>query len=192
MPQSFIQRTKKIFSSEDSISTFIERRITVTKSSTDFIKKGDLFETYRKFCDSNSQRCHKRSELFDRLSELKYTTSVLKGYDVYRCMKVVDVDINSDGMDAMDEYNRISYELDEMRMENEKMQKQIYKLKGLQYKKGDIVMPKKLHLRSKIVTEFVYDNEEEEEADEEEADEEKEEEEEYEDDDEYEAMASML
>jgi len=186
MPDSFIRRTKQIFSSEDSISTFIERRIVVTELSTDYIKKGDLFETYKKFCDSNSQRCHKRSELFDRLSEMKYTTTILKGYDVYRFMKVIDVDINSDGMDAMNEYNRISYDLDESHRENERLQKQIYKLKGIQYKKGDIIMPKKLNLRSKHVTDFVYDIVEEED--------EEEEEEEYEDndDDEYEAMASML
>jgi phage/plasmid-associated DNA primase len=75
MPESFQIRTKQLFLNEDSVSTFIERRMIKTDSSKDFIKKGDLFEAYKTFCDSNSQRCHKRSELFDRLSELKYTTS---------------------------------------------------------------------------------------------------------------------
>jgi hypothetical protein len=49
MPESFKQRTKSVFSNEDSISTFIERRLILTESSKDHIKKGVLFEAYKTF-----------------------------------------------------------------------------------------------------------------------------------------------
>ena len=106
----------------------------------------------------------------------------------------------------MDEYSKISYLLDESRKENVRLEKEIYKLKGIQYKAGDIIYPKKLKCTKKIVTDFIYDEEEEEEEeekvqkDEEEEEEENEDDEEeeqdddeeYDEDDEFENMASNL
>jgi hypothetical protein len=114
---------------------------------------------------------------------------------VYRKMKVVDVLQESD---AMDEYNRISYELDGAHDEIKRLNKMIYKLKGLQYKESDVVLPRKIYIKKKNVTEFVYDIEEEEVDDdsrecvEEECVEEEEVEEDDDYEDEYATMASML
>ena len=64
-------------------------------------------------------------------------------------MKVVDVSQESDGMNAMDEYNRISYELDGAHEEIKRLNKMIYKLKGLQFKESDIVIPRKIYIKKK-------------------------------------------
>ena len=88
VPDSFQSRTTDLFNSEDSITTFINRMLVVTEDKKDFIKKGQLFENYQAFCIDNSQKCHRRSELFDRLKEKRFITSVKDGYDVYRKVKL--------------------------------------------------------------------------------------------------------
>lgn len=93
MPDTFVERTKQVFLNEDSISTFITRKIIKIDDDQKYIRKGALFEEFKTFCDDNSQRCHKRSELFDRLKELKYTTSVKDGYDVYRGIKIRNIKV---------------------------------------------------------------------------------------------------
>jgi hypothetical protein len=57
---------------------------------------------------------------------------------------VVDINKESDGLNAMDEYNRISDELDGAHDEISRLNKQIYRLKGLKFKQSNIVMPRKI------------------------------------------------
>jgi hypothetical protein len=59
-----------------------------TEDKKDFVKKGELFDKYQGFCVDNSQKCHRRSELFDRLKEKGFLTSVKDGYDIYRGIKL--------------------------------------------------------------------------------------------------------
>ena len=131
MPDSFIERTKQVFLNEDSISTFITRKIIKIDDDKKFIRKGDLFEEFKTFCDDNSQRCHKRSELFDRLKELKYTTSVKDGYDVYRGIKIrntkvknIDITMDEDTDDEgeyKEAYEKALIEIEQLKQKIEKM-----------------------------------------------------------------------
>jgi phage/plasmid-associated DNA primase len=88
VPPLFKARTTELFKTEDSISTFVNRMLIITENKKDYIKKGVLFEDYMSFCVSNSQKCHRRSELFDRLKEMKLVVSVKDGYDIYRNVKL--------------------------------------------------------------------------------------------------------
>jgi len=81
------QKTTKLLEQEDSIETFLKRFISITKNEKDYIRKKNIFETYKSFCDTNSQRCQPRSSLFNRLEHLKVETKVLHGYDVFRKIK---------------------------------------------------------------------------------------------------------
>jgi putative DNA primase/helicase len=65
-PQDFNERTKKMFENEDSIHSFITKVLTISKNKKDVIKRSEMFEIYKAFCDGNSQRCCPRSELFER------------------------------------------------------------------------------------------------------------------------------
>lgn len=88
VPSSFKIRTTELFNTEDSITTFVDRMIIHTNDKKDYIKKGDLFDKYQSFCIDNSQKCHRRSELFDRLKEKGLLMSVKDGYDIYRNVKL--------------------------------------------------------------------------------------------------------
>ena len=103
-PIDFIARTKKLFETEDSISTFLNRRINKTDNKKDCVKKSELWEAYTQFCNENSQQIHRRSELFDRLKELNINTSVVHGYDVYRNIKLVPYVLMDDMNDEI-KYN---------------------------------------------------------------------------------------
>ena len=80
-------KTTKLLEQEDSIETFLKRFISITKNEKDYIRKKNIFETYKSFCDTNSQSCQPRSSLFNRLEHLKVETKVLHGYDVFREIK---------------------------------------------------------------------------------------------------------
>lgn len=92
MTEDFKNRTEAMLNSEDSIKTFIDRKLTITKNNSDIIKKNTLFEAYKSFCNNNSQRCQSRSNLFNRLEQIKLNTSVLHGYDLYRGIKLITLD----------------------------------------------------------------------------------------------------
>jgi hypothetical protein len=87
MPGDWKTKTTKLLEQEDSIETFLKRFISITKNEKDYIRKKNIFETYKSFCDTNSQRCQPRSSLFNRLEHLKVETKVLHGYDVFRKIK---------------------------------------------------------------------------------------------------------
>lgn len=88
MSEEFRKRTDKLLMGEDSISTFLERKVERTEHKSDYLRRKDLFETYKKYCDENSQRCQPRSTLFNRLEHLKYELFKKDGYDVYRFIKI--------------------------------------------------------------------------------------------------------
>ena len=73
-----------ILSSDDSIKSFIDRKVVVTNKDKDYIGKKEIFECYKAFCDANSQRCIVRSTFYNRLEHNIIKKSVLHGYDVYR------------------------------------------------------------------------------------------------------------
>jgi phage/plasmid-associated DNA primase len=114
MPEDFQKRTDTMLNNEDSIKTFTDRKIIITNIKSDIIKKNDIFEAYKNFCNNNSQRCQPRSSLFNRLEHLKITTSVLHGYDVFRGIKLNTTDdykeIDNGIFDDEDE-PKINYEL---------------------------------------------------------------------------------
>lgn len=84
MPQSIQDRCTKLIVQEDSIESFLEKRLKVTNNKKDFIRRGALFDLYKLFCNANSQRCKPRSTLFNRLADMKIMSSTLDGYDVFR------------------------------------------------------------------------------------------------------------
>lgn len=90
MPESFKIRTNDILSNEDSIKTFLDRKIQFGLSDKQHMKKLQIFELYKNFCNQNSQRCQPRSSLFARLGELGCKLSTLHGYDVYRGIDIKD------------------------------------------------------------------------------------------------------
>lgn len=98
-PKEFQERTELVFNTQDSISSFLERKIKITNNDADYKKKGELFEIYKDFCSKNSQRCHPRSTLFKRLDDLHIRLTALHGYDVYRGIKIISIEkeeINED------------------------------------------------------------------------------------------------
>ena len=90
MSPEFEKRTEDILSSEDSIKTFIDRKLKITNDLNDKITKSELFQAYNNFCSENSQRCQPRSTLFNRLEHMNFKLYTLNGYDIYRGLIVVD------------------------------------------------------------------------------------------------------
>lgn len=90
MTKDFQQRTNAILSGEDSIKTFMDRFVHKTENTKDYITKNIMFDTYRQFCNDNSQRCQPRSSLFNRLEQIgiKISDKKLHGYDVFRFVKL--------------------------------------------------------------------------------------------------------
>ena len=89
MTEEFTKRTNEIFQKEDSISSFFQNRMKITNDSKDTIRRGDFFETYKEYCNKNSQRCKPRSTVFKRMEDLKIVEGKLHGYDVYRGIQIV-------------------------------------------------------------------------------------------------------
>jgi len=132
MTEDFKNRTDKMLNSEDSIKTFLERKLIITKNNADIIKKNTLFEAYKSFCNNNSQRCQPRSNLFNRLEHLGLNTIILHGYDVYRCLKLVSLDSEFDvGIFDDDDEQEFDYKLlySNLRKETEDLKKQNEELK---------------------------------------------------------------
>lgn len=134
MTEEFKERTEAILSNEDSIKTFTDRKIITTDDKNDYLKKNEIFEAYKTFCNNNSQRCQPRSSLFNRLEHLNLKTSLLNGYDVYRCVKLVyddpfgdlDTDITDEEspptIDYEDLYKKSLDEIKELKEQIKKLQ----------------------------------------------------------------------
>lgn len=93
MPLEFEKRTEHLLSEQDSIASFVSRKLEITKDKADYCRKNDLFDSYKIFCNDNSQRCQPRSSLWQRMDQLMskgIKSSTLNGYDVYRCVKIKD------------------------------------------------------------------------------------------------------
>lgn len=90
MPAKVKQRTMALINLEDSIESFINTKCIITNNKKDFIRRGMLFEAYRSFCNSNSQRCKPRSTLFNRIDMPDMNVMMIKmdGYDVYRGIQI--------------------------------------------------------------------------------------------------------
>lgn len=88
MPESFDTRTTKLVEDEDAITSFLKYGVKFTDNKSDYIKKADLFEHFKHYCNDNSLRCDPRSSLYARLMEHKMLSVKYNGYDVYRGMKI--------------------------------------------------------------------------------------------------------
>lgn len=84
MPPCFVKRTNKLLNQEDPIEAFITRHVKRSDKSSDYISRANLYQLYKQFCSGNGDKWDKKSALYNRLEHLKFTTSVLHGYDVYR------------------------------------------------------------------------------------------------------------
>ena len=84
MPKEFQARTDEMFSLDDSVTSYIGNKLSITNDSKDYIRRGQLFEDYKAYCNDNSQRCKPRSTFFKRMDDLKIQISKKDGYDVYR------------------------------------------------------------------------------------------------------------
>ena len=100
MTEEFKKRTNEILSGEDSIKTFFDRFLKITKNHKDTHTKLQIFETYRQYCNDNSQRCQPRSSLFNRLEQLGIKTRPLHGYDVYYGIQL-ELDENEPNRDEL-------------------------------------------------------------------------------------------
>jgi phage/plasmid-associated DNA primase len=113
MSKEFKERTEIILSNEDSIKTFIDRKLKFTDVHEDYLNKTPLVEAYQNFCHDNSQRCQQRSSLFNRLEHLGRKTHTLNGYDIFRGIIFVDNDpFENDNLKELDHglSNDIDYE----------------------------------------------------------------------------------
>jgi hypothetical protein len=112
MTEEFKNRTNNLLMQQDSIETFITRLIKVTKNKNDSCRKNELFENYKTFCNSNSQRCQPTTSLWQRLGQMQnigVTTSVLNGYDVYRGLIISETETDNKN----DSYEESFYNDDE-------------------------------------------------------------------------------
>ena len=88
MTSEFQKRTNEVLSGEDSIKSFFDRFLKITNEYSDTITKSNIFNTYRQYCNDNSQRCQQRSSFFNRLEQIGIKTRPLHGYDVYYGIQV--------------------------------------------------------------------------------------------------------
>jgi len=133
MTEEFQQRTESILANEDSIKTFTDRKIQMTKDKNDYLKKNEVFDAYKTFCNNNSQRCQPRSSLFNRLEHLGFSLSSLNGYDIYRFAKLsyddpfggdLDVDIKDEEKEQAIDYESLyKNSLDEINALKEQIKK---------------------------------------------------------------------
>lgn len=146
MPEDFQIRTDAMLNNEDSIKTFTDRKISITNNKNDIIKKNDIFESYKTFCNNNSQRCQPRSSLFNRLEHLKITTSILHGYDVFRGIRLVKLEENEldNGIFDDEDETKVNYELlyKNSKKEIEELQNKIKLLESQQKKECPLIKSK--------------------------------------------------
>ena len=139
MPLEFQKRTDKLLSEQDSIASFVSRKLEITKDNADYCRKNDLFESYKMFCNDNSQRCQPRSSLWQRMDQLMskgIKSSTLNGYDVYRCVKIKDN--NHEGENDLDngvennceETNDLQSKVKEQEEEIARLKKMIEEMKN--------------------------------------------------------------
>lgn len=98
MPKAWEDRTNNLLLQGDSIECFIKRKLVNTDRYDETIKKNDLFEEYKSFCNKNSQKCIQRSTLWARMSQNGFSTRLLHGYDVY-----YGINIKHDEIETEDE-----------------------------------------------------------------------------------------
>ena len=89
MTTEFAERTDVIFKKEDSISSFFKNRMKITNDMKDTMRRGDFFETYKEYCNKNSQRCKPRSTVFKRMEDLKIVEGNTHGYDIFKGIQIV-------------------------------------------------------------------------------------------------------
>ena len=90
MTDEFTDRTNELLSEQDSIKTYCDRYVKITNNIKDTVKRTEIFESYKLFCNNNSQRCQQRSTLFNRLEHLNIKTGVLHGYDVFKGIQITE------------------------------------------------------------------------------------------------------
>lgn len=96
MTEEFKKRTDEVLSGSDSILNFFERKINFSNDKKDFIKRSDLFDSYLKFCNTNSQRCQPRSSLFIRIEQRGILKTAKFGCDGFRGIKINEEEIEED------------------------------------------------------------------------------------------------
>jgi phage/plasmid-associated DNA primase len=132
MPKEFKDRSNKVLAGDDSIKSFIERKIKITNNDSDYIRKKAIFEAYKAFCDANSQRCIVRSTFYNRLEHHKIKTATLHGYDIYRGIIVVsDLDLELDEANTrikMDEKPKIIKATQPKELTDEELETELDKL----------------------------------------------------------------
>jgi P4 family phage/plasmid primase-like protien len=124
MTQEFKLKTDELLMGEDSIESFIKSFVIFTKDKKNYVRKLQLFEEYKKFCNMNSQRCQPRSTLYNRFEHLKIELSTLDGYGVYRCIKIKNVD---DDDNVNDDFGIIN--VDNLVRKNKQLETEIIELK---------------------------------------------------------------
>ena len=105
MPEEFKTRTESKLNDTDSIKTFIDRKLKITKNNLDVIRKNDMVDCYFAFCKENSQRMKPKSTLSARLSQASIVISPtrLGNYDVNRYIKFTnDDEEDNDEIDSQD------------------------------------------------------------------------------------------
>jgi len=127
-PKSFQDRTNAFFEQQDSITSFLSNRVSLTDDSKNYIKKSAIFDIYKEYCNDNSQRCHPRSTLFKRLDDLNLQVTTLNGYAIYRGIVLVKHDdIDDEGKDEykdkaeyirVEEYKKIVDKLESLKEYN--------------------------------------------------------------------------
>ena len=92
MSEEFKDRTQIILNDTDSIKTFIDRKIKITKNNKDVITKKEMVDSYFNFCDGNYQRKQPKTSLYARLEQvgIKKSLTRLHNYDVYRGIQIID------------------------------------------------------------------------------------------------------
>lgn len=100
MSPEYQMRTDKLLSEGDSIECFLKRKVMKTDKYEDTIRKNELFDIYKTFCNENSQRCIARSTLWARISQNGINTRILHGCDVY-----FGISINSNSPIIEPQYN---------------------------------------------------------------------------------------
>lgn len=136
-----LARTNRLIEDEDAITSFLKHKIKITTDSKKYIKKAELFEIFRKYCNENSLRCDPRSTLYNRFKEKGIETTKLNGYDVYRKVEIIYYDETDEddpteyGIDKKDQ--AIKYSIDEqIKITEDQIKKLQEKLKQLNDEKN--------------------------------------------------------
>jgi len=169
MPTNFQTRSAQMMAQEDSIEAFFKYRCIFTKKSSDYIKRSELFELYKQYCNENSQRCQPRSTLYARLGHLKIETCVLHGLDIYRGIKI-KMNADTDEPNPFDNgiidedketIKRQAQQIEELKKQLEELKKQITPSdkkedKPIEKLTEEIIVKKKTVKRSKKNTNMTF------------------------------------